>query len=172
MNETRDIVSYLAQTVQLGGSDLHLSAGAPPAARVGEQLTPLEDFLLDQESVENLIQQTLSESQRAVLEETWELDYAVHVDQVGRFRGNVHMVGHQEQRVEFDAVFFDHGFDLSRNGVPDRSIQQRFAIPGCPNDVVVQSPGGQERLTIPYRSPGRFCRIGWGRRFMYVWMIT
>lgn len=97
MNETRDIVSYLAQTVQLGGSDLHLSAGAPPAARVGEQLTPLEDFLLDQESVENLIQQTLSESQRAVLEETWELDYAVHVDQVGRFRGNVHMVrGHSE----------------------------------------------------------------------------
>lgn len=97
MNAHHDIVNYLQKTVALGGSDLHLSAGAPPAARVGDRLVPLEDFLLDSESVETLIQQTLSEAQRAILEDTWELDYAVQVDNVGRFRGNVHVVrGHSE----------------------------------------------------------------------------
>jgi twitching motility protein PilT len=107
MSQARDIVTYLHQTVSLGGSDLHLSAGAPPAARVGEGLQPLEDFLLDCESVEELIQQTLSESQRATLEKDWELDYALQVEGIGRFRGNVHLVrGHSEAAFRYipDAI--------------------------------------------------------------------
>ena len=91
MSEVREITDYLRQTVELGGSDLHLSAWAPPAARVGGDLVPLEEFLLDPETVKRLILDTLSEAQRAKLEEDWELDYALHLDDVGRFRGNVHI---------------------------------------------------------------------------------
>ena len=39
MNTPRDITDYLRQSVELGGSDLHLSAWAPPAARI-DHLTP------------------------------------------------------------------------------------------------------------------------------------
>lgn len=91
MSEVRDITDYLRQAVELGGSDLHLSAWAPPAARVSGNLVPLEEFLLDPETTRRLILDTLSEAQRSTLEEKWELDYALQVDGVGRFRGNVHI---------------------------------------------------------------------------------
>lgn len=91
MSEVRDITDYLRQTVELGGSDLHLSAWAPPAARVSGNLVPLEEFLLDPDTTRRLILDTLSETQRSKLEENWELDYALQVDGVGRFRGNIHI---------------------------------------------------------------------------------
>lgn len=97
MNEVREITDYLRQTIELGGSDFHLSAWAPPAARVSGMLKPLEDFLFDPDTIERLIDDTLSEKQRAALAENWELDYALQIEGVGRFRGNVHVVrGHHE----------------------------------------------------------------------------
>jgi len=91
VSQVREITDYLRQTVELGGSDLHLSAWAPPAARIGGNLTPLENFLLDPETTRRLILDTLSEAQRSALEQNWELDYALQVEGIGRFRGNVHI---------------------------------------------------------------------------------
>ena len=97
-----DITEYLRQTVALGGSDLHLSAWAPACARVNGSIVPLESDTLDPTTVRDLILDTLTESQRATLEEDWELDYALQVDSVGRFRGNVHMArGHAEAAFRF-----------------------------------------------------------------------
>lgn len=87
----RDITDYLRDAVARGGSDLHLSAWAPACARINGAIHPLDETLLDPESVRNLVLDTLSESQRAKLEEDWELDYALQVEGVGRFRGNVHI---------------------------------------------------------------------------------
>jgi len=86
-----DITDFLRDTVARGGSDLHLSAWAPPCARVSGTLQPLTGESLEAHVIRNLILDTLSESQRATLEEEMELDYALQVDGVGRFRGNVHM---------------------------------------------------------------------------------
>ncbi len=86
----RDIVDYLSAARQLGGSDLHLVVGAPAAARVNGDLHPLEDDPLTAERAKELIFQGLNETQRARLEQTWELDFAVAVNGVGRFRGNAH----------------------------------------------------------------------------------
>ncbi|MEO1837523.1 MAG: PilT/PilU family type 4a pilus ATPase [Akkermansiaceae bacterium] len=90
MSNVRDITDYLRETVEAGGSDLHLAAHAPPAARLNGTISPLEEFALTPEDCKTLIMGTLSESQRAKLEEEWELDYAMAVSGVGRFRGNVH----------------------------------------------------------------------------------
>ena len=87
---TRDLVDYLELTVERGGSDLHLSVGAPPLARVHGVLHPLEDFNLEREDCETLLLSVLTQSQRSVLEDTWELDFALQVEVVGRFRGNLH----------------------------------------------------------------------------------
>ena len=46
----RDIDDYLRITVENRGSDLHLSVGAPPAARIHGSLVPLEDFMLTPEA--------------------------------------------------------------------------------------------------------------------------
>jgi twitching motility protein PilT len=90
MNQVREIREYLSLTVELGASDLHLTVGAPPATRVNGLLHPLEEFPLTSEQVRDLIQGTMNETQRATLDEEWELDYAIEVSSVGRFRGNVH----------------------------------------------------------------------------------
>ncbi len=88
---TSDITEFLRNTVTHGGSDLHLSAWAPACARVSGTLVPLSEEILPPEVVRELIIDTLTESQRATLEQDWELDYALQVEGVGRFRGNVHM---------------------------------------------------------------------------------
>ncbi|MES2660656.1 MAG: PilT/PilU family type 4a pilus ATPase [Verrucomicrobiota bacterium] len=97
-----DITKYLKQTIALGGSDLHLSAWAPACARINGSIVPFNQELLDPTTVRDLILDTLTESQRATLEEEWELDYALQVEGVGRFRGNVHMArGHAEAAFRF-----------------------------------------------------------------------
>jgi twitching motility protein PilT len=90
MNTLQGIRDYLSAVVQRGGSDLHLTVNAPPAARVNGSLHALEDFQLTADQVRELIIGTMNETQRARLDEEWELDYAIEVESVGRFRGNVH----------------------------------------------------------------------------------
>lgn len=97
-----DITDYLRQTIALGGSDLHLSAWAPACARVNGSIVPFDQELLDPNTVRDLILDTLTEAQRATLEQEWELDYALQVEGVGRFRGNVYIArGHVEAAFRF-----------------------------------------------------------------------
>lgn len=85
-----DVVYYLTEIVQRGASDLHLSVGAPPMARVYGALMPLADYHLTGEMTRDLVLSILTESQRTRLEEDWELDFALGVDGLGRFRANAH----------------------------------------------------------------------------------
>jgi twitching motility protein PilT len=83
-----DLIEYLAMVTERGGSDLHLSAGAPPLGRIHGVLQPLTNEVLDANDTRELVLAVLKESQRAKLEHEWELDFAIHVDNLGRFRGN------------------------------------------------------------------------------------
>lgn len=85
-----DIVDMLSQTVSIGASDLHLSVNCPPMARVHGLLRPIGEASLTTEDCREMVMGILTETQRIRLEEEWELDFAVHVDGVGRFRGNAH----------------------------------------------------------------------------------
>lgn len=85
-----DLVALLTNVVQLGASDLHLTADAPPLVRLNGELVPLEGNLLGVDGCRNLIFGALTESQRARLEHEWELDFALQIEGVGRFRGNAH----------------------------------------------------------------------------------
>jgi twitching motility protein PilT len=85
-----DILELLRETVNRGASDLHLVADAPPMARLNGALTPIHDQVLDAEMTRDLVFSLLTEHQRARLEEDWELDFAVQVEGLGRFRGNAH----------------------------------------------------------------------------------
>lgn len=92
--QVKDLVEYLGETVRRGGSDLHLSVNAPPMARVNGTLQPLEAFPLAAEHCRNLILSVINEQQRARLEEDWELDFAISIEGLGRFRGNAHYNRH------------------------------------------------------------------------------
>ena len=83
-----DLIEYLSMAVERGGSDLHLSAGAAPTARIHGTLERLTDEILDANDTREMVLAVLKESQRAKLEHEWELDFAIQVDNLGRFRGN------------------------------------------------------------------------------------
>ena len=83
-----DLIEYLSMLTERGGSDLHLSTNAPPMGRIHGSLVPLTDEILDQNDTRELILNVLKESQRAKLEHEWELDFAVQIENLGRFRGN------------------------------------------------------------------------------------
>ena len=83
-----DLIDYLLLGEQQGASDLHLTAGAPPMIRVAGAIKPLTEEALSAEDTRRLVVESLKEGQRAKLENEWQLDFALQVDGVGRFRGN------------------------------------------------------------------------------------
>lgn len=88
----RTIVDYLHSLVRANGSDLHLSVGMSPSLRVAGELRQLKADVLTEESLFSLLVSILTDSQRAKLEENFELDFALNINGVGRFRGNAHYV--------------------------------------------------------------------------------
>jgi len=85
-----DIIQLLAMTIEKGGSDLHLCANSQPMIRVHGILAPLIEETLDGDVCRELIYSIFTESQRSRFEETLELDFALIIDNVGRFRANAH----------------------------------------------------------------------------------
>ena len=85
-----DVIQFLASTVERGASDLHLCAGSAPMMRLHGILVPASEIVLDAETCRALVYSLFTENQRARFEETWELDFAVVVKGLGRFRSNAH----------------------------------------------------------------------------------
>ena len=50
-----DIIHLLAQTIELGGSDLHLKVDSPPRVRVDGVLIPLEEPLITDDDTETVL---------------------------------------------------------------------------------------------------------------------
>ncbi len=80
----------LQEVFQRGASDLHLSAGLPPVFRVDGKLLRGDYPPLTKEDCHRLIFSMLTNEQRRVLEQEWELDCSYGVSGLGRFRVNVY----------------------------------------------------------------------------------
>ncbi len=89
-------------TIQVaeGASDLHLSAGSPPSLRLHGEMHRLSHPSLTNENVQALVFEILTEKQKRLFVENWELDCSYQLPGVGRFRCNVFM-----QRRGLGAVF-------------------------------------------------------------------
>jgi twitching motility protein PilT len=85
------IEELLQELVQRDGSDLHLSAGAPPKVRVDGELLDTAHPLLRPDDTKNLIYSFLTGDQIARFEKSNEIDLSFGVDGLGRFRTNVFM---------------------------------------------------------------------------------
>jgi twitching motility protein PilT len=86
----RDLIDFLVLATDKGASDLHLTAGAPAMIRVAGVIQFLtEDAeVLSAEDTRRLVVDALKEGQRSKLENDWQLDFALQVEGIGRFRGN------------------------------------------------------------------------------------
>jgi twitching motility protein PilT len=85
------IEELLQILIQRNGSDLHLSAGAPPKIRIDGKLISTEHDILRPEDTKKLSYSVLSSDQIAKFEKEMELDCSFGIEGLGRFRTNVFM---------------------------------------------------------------------------------
>lgn len=81
-------------------SDLHLSSGSPLFLRLNGNMVKLNSHELSAEEAQHLVFELLTEKQKQLFMENWELDCSYSLEGVARFRVNVFM-----QRKGIGAVF-------------------------------------------------------------------
>jgi twitching motility protein PilT len=79
----------LKKTVEMDGSDLHLTTNTPPQIRVHGKLQRLDLPPLTPADTKHLAYSVMTDGQKKRFEESLELDFAFGVRGIGRFRCNV-----------------------------------------------------------------------------------
>lgn len=84
----------LQHAVASSASDLHLSAGSPIMLRVRGSMVKLDEKNISAEITRELVYHILSKEQIEELEKEQEIDFSLHIPEIGRFRVNIF---HQRQ---------------------------------------------------------------------------
>jgi twitching motility protein PilT len=85
-----NILQLLEEAKQRGASDLHFTAGQPPACRVEGVIHSLPHPPMSPRQCREITFSVLTETQRAKLESELDLDFSMDVAGIGRLRGNAH----------------------------------------------------------------------------------
>ncbi|EYR64427.1 twitching motility protein, partial [Actinotalea ferrariae CF5-4] len=138
-----DLDTALKKMIELGASDLHVTAGAPPNVRLDGALRPLEGFpSMLPDAIQRTLYGIINQRQRETFEANLELDFAYAVRGVARFRVNLY-----QQRDSLGAAFRVIPYEikpLEALGVPP--IVANFA--NMPRGLVlVTGPTGSGKST-------------------------
>src|SRR6266496_3890637 len=135
--------AMLTTLVEAGGSDLHLTAGAPPTIRVNGALQELTGYgELGPVELEALLRPTVTADKWNRFENDHELDFAYSIGGISRFRVNLYY-----QRGSCGAAFrvIPHRIKaLEELGVPE-SVARFAALPR--GLVLVTGPTGSGKTT-------------------------
>jgi len=88
MSQQLDIRKLLKSVVAYNASDLHLVARSEPQIRIDGRLVQLNLPVLDGKMIEDMSYSLLTEKQKKDFEEHNEIDFAILLPEVGRFRAN------------------------------------------------------------------------------------
>ncbi|HVU76973.1 MAG TPA: type IV pilus twitching motility protein PilT [Gaiellaceae bacterium] len=137
------IDALLEQAVAAGASDLHVTVGASPSARVRGELHPLPGAgILDAEATRALLYRVLTTEQQKRFELDRQLDFSYGVPGLARFRVNVY-----QQRESVAAAFRvvpDQLKTLEELGLPE-SLRALSELPR--GLVLVTGPTGSGKST-------------------------
>jgi twitching motility protein PilT len=85
-----NLAEFLNAVIDGSGSDLHLTAGAPPMVRVFGEIEPLKGYRpLQARDLQQIIYSMITQKQRETFEENLELDVSYSLPGRARFRVNV-----------------------------------------------------------------------------------
>ena len=82
------ITPYLQMVVDEGGSDLHIRSGDYAKVRVKGQLIPVSSHIVAADEATAMIRNSMPADVLTQFENTFDADYAISVDGIGRFRVN------------------------------------------------------------------------------------
>ena len=135
--------ALLHHMVKMQASDLHLAVGRPPVIRVHGSLVDVEGPKLTPGFTQRLIYSILSDIQKRDFEEYKELDFALGIAQLSRFRVNVHY-----QRGSTAAAFRAIATEIL--GFEQLHLPQRTLVALCMRPqgfVLVTGPTGSGKST-------------------------
>jgi twitching motility protein PilT len=95
--------ALLKTMLERGGSDLHLTVGLPPKARLSGALTPLNDTVLTAAQMETYLKEICPPHRWTQFLEKKDLDLAHEIPGVARFRGN-YLYNHWGQGAVFRQI--------------------------------------------------------------------
>ncbi|WEJ70622.1 MULTISPECIES: PilT/PilU family type 4a pilus ATPase [unclassified Pseudomonas] len=85
-----DVFTYLSQLPQNAGSDMFFSVGAPPHIKVEGHSRPVGERVLASGEVKTLAWQLMTPEQVTEFERDLEMNLAITVPELGRFRANIY----------------------------------------------------------------------------------
>ncbi len=133
----------LGKANDLGASDIHISTKEKPCFRISGEMIPQEDYPeLDYEVACKLLEQTMDEDQLKCYTEEKDLDYAIEIPEMARFRVNT--------------FFTTKGINAVFRIIPSEIIPfEKLGLPDCLRKilrlqkgiVVVTGPTGSGKST-------------------------
>ncbi len=99
-----DINTLLKNVVAHGASDLHLVSRSEPQIRIDGKLIPLNLAVLNGQMIEKMCYPLITDKQKKHLEEHKEVDFAIEIPNIGRFRGNYYYTIGNELAVAFRII--------------------------------------------------------------------
>ena len=111
-----------------GGSDLYLSTGAPPCAKIQGALKPIASDILQPGEIKDIAYEIMDSTQQDEFERELEMNLATSISGYGRFRINIFL-----QRNEVGIV--------ARNIVADIPRWQDLRLPKILTEVVMRKRG-------------------------------
>lgn len=85
------VQGLLRKAVELNASDLFVTVGAPPSAKINGEITHLTETSLSTNHTQMLVRSIMTDKQVAAFEETREANFAISLPGVARFRVNAFM---------------------------------------------------------------------------------
>jgi twitching motility protein PilU len=89
MDALANVHEWLRFMVMRKASDLFLTAGFPPAIKLNGKVSPIAKQTFTPTDTSLMAKALMSERQQKEFEDTHECNFAIHVEEVGRFRVNV-----------------------------------------------------------------------------------
>lgn len=123
-----DINPLLKALMEHKGSDLFVTVHRPPCIKINGKIVPVTKTMLTPAHVEALIHSSMNEKQKKELEEKKECQYAISVENIGRFRASAF-------------------FQRNQPGLVVRRIEtkipttEELKIPSILNDLVMKKRG-------------------------------
>ena len=137
-----DIKKLLQSVVKHGASDLHLVNGAEPQIRLDGSLKPVNLPKLTGEDIEEMCYSMITEKQKQHFEENDELDFALYLPGIGRFRANYYRtLGHVAAAFRVIPINIPSLDDLGSPSIFKKLIKREKGL------ILVTGPTGSGKST-------------------------